>query len=603
MRSLALCLLLLPATAAASVSDEYADRVDTLMNDVGFACGRVADIIEEGDPSWDCDVSGRAGGSRQLAICLDVLDAGCVDVGANDDDGDGYTIDEGDCEDGDAAINPDAFEVCDGFDNNCDGASDDASAIDAVTWYRDLDGDGFGSLIISTDACEAPFRHIADSSDCNDHNAFVNPEADEICDELYDNDCDGMIDEDDAVDAPTWYGDDDGDGFGENTDTWSACTQPDGYEPFGNDCDDTNNWTYPGATELCDGDQNNCDDSGWSDDVGTASLQEDGTGEWHDYTGVMASGTYSAPANFMVVRHGVLNVCEGTWYTEMQVQTNLEVLGFHGPSRVTLSGGNRAVPLEVLSSVDVTVRDLTVTDGYASDYGGGLRFNGVGDITLDNITVTSSYADQHAGGVLIYNADSATVTDVTITGNASGDSAGGLSLYNIDEVTVSGSDVSSNDAVSYAGGLYLYELSAVDISGSTFNDNTSETGAGATITQSSDVSISDSEFDGNYASYYGGGLWVSFSEVVMDGVNIEQNDSDYGGGFFVEGSTSNLTLSDCGLIGNDASSNAGAVYMYEGIMDVDNSDFAANNPNDVYAGASYNYGYGESFTCTAAACY
>ena len=603
MRSLALCLLLLPATASASVGDEYGDLVDTLINDAGFTCGRIADIIESTDPGWDCAITGQSNTNTQLAVCLNILNASCADVGPNDDDGDGYTIDDGDCADDDAAINPGAFEVCDGADNNCDGAADDDSAIDAVTWYRDIDGDGYGSMTVSADACEEPLHFVADNTDCNDRSAAVNPGADEVCDEVFDNDCDGTVDEDGAVDALDWYGDDDGDGFGENSDVWSACVQPAGYEPLGDDCDDSNDWTYPGAIELCDGERNDCDDAGWADDAGTASLEEDGTGEWYDFTPTMSAGSYASPANFMVVRHGTLNICEGTWYTEMQIQTDLEVLGFDGRDKVTLSGGNRAVPLEVLSSVDVTVRDITVTDGYSADFGGGLRFNGVGDITLDNIEVTSSYAVQHAGGVLIYNADSATVTDVTITNNASGDSAGGLSLYSVDAVTVARADVSNNDAASYAGGLYLYDLSAADISDSTFNDNVSETGAGATITQSSGVSIADSEFDGNYASYYGGAAWISFSEVVMDGVNIEQNDSEYGGGFFVEGTTSDLTLNTCDLIGNGASANAGAVYMYEGIMDVSSGDFAANSPNDIYAGASYNYAYGESFTCSSTGCF
>ena len=66
-----------------------------------------------------------------------------------DQDGDGYLSDE-DCDDSDGSIFPDAEEICDGFDNNCNGQADEGVT---VTYFADSDSDGFGSPNITTDSC------------------------------------------------------------------------------------------------------------------------------------------------------------------------------------------------------------------------------------------------------------------------------------------------------------------------------------------------------------------------------------------------------------------------------------------------------------------
>ena len=61
------------------------------------------------------------------------------DVGGDgDQDGDGYFGSGDDCNDGDAGINPGATEICNGLDDNCDGAVDEGVE---QTWYQDADGD------------------------------------------------------------------------------------------------------------------------------------------------------------------------------------------------------------------------------------------------------------------------------------------------------------------------------------------------------------------------------------------------------------------------------------------------------------------------------
>ena len=80
----------------------------------------------------------------------DSTDTG-VPVGLPDDDGDGFDQ-ESDCDDNDAAVNPEAAELCDGVDNNCDGVTD-TDATDQATWYQDADGDSYGYAEVEILAC------------------------------------------------------------------------------------------------------------------------------------------------------------------------------------------------------------------------------------------------------------------------------------------------------------------------------------------------------------------------------------------------------------------------------------------------------------------
>jgi hypothetical protein len=90
-----------------------------------------------------------------------------------------------------SAINPDAVEVCDGIDNDCDGQIDEDAVFE--NYYADADGDGFGNPSESVSSCTAPSGYVVDNTDCNDNNAAINPGATEVCDGL-DNDCDGLTD-------------------------------------------------------------------------------------------------------------------------------------------------------------------------------------------------------------------------------------------------------------------------------------------------------------------------------------------------------------------------------------------------------------------------
>lgn len=191
----------------------------------------------------------------------------------------GQVWQDGDCDEGDAAIHPGAVEVCDSLDTDedCDGLSDDAdsSVTGTSAWYADADGDGYGDEDAPVQQCEA-LGLIASSGDCDDGDAAIHPAADELCAGVgVDEDCDGSVDEAGAIDLLDWYLDADADGFGDSGVTFQQCLAPSGYVSDATDCDDDKNWVHPGAREICDveGLDEDCDGlSGNADLDGTSGL-------------------------------------------------------------------------------------------------------------------------------------------------------------------------------------------------------------------------------------------------------------------------------------------------------------------------------------------
>ena len=131
-----------------------------------------------------CGEGGCQGGEGQT------IDTGAHTSGPVDLDNDGANADE-DCDDTDPEINPQATELCDGVDNDCDGSIDEDDAADASTWYIDGDGDGYGNEAAWQIACDAPEGQVSLGGDCDDEVEGTNPGATEHCGDGIDNDCDG----------------------------------------------------------------------------------------------------------------------------------------------------------------------------------------------------------------------------------------------------------------------------------------------------------------------------------------------------------------------------------------------------------------------------
>ncbi len=327
--------------------------------------------------------------------CDGLIDEGSEDV---DDDGDGFSDVGGDCNDTDEEIYPGAPETVDGVDQDCNGLIDDGT--DAF----DDDEDGFSE----------------DEGDCDDGNDSINPASPELLDGV-DNDCDGVTDEN------TVGYDDDHDGFTElqgdcddgDADTWPGAPElpdaedndcnglvddgsfitdddGDGFTDLAGDCDDANPYTHPGAPEYLDGLDNNCNgqiDEGMDTDDGDADGFSEADGDCNDADATIYPGA-------LELDDGVDNDCDGLGYTNPPT-----AIGGLATALPTSCG---AVELTAASSFD--------PDGDTLDFNWFFTTQPpVSDLTDDDIidrtSMNSSFVPDSAG----YWAVAVQVTDGTYT--------------------------------------------------------------------------------------------------------------------------------------------------------------------------------------------
>lgn len=249
-------------------ADEDGDNFGDSSNSVA-ACEAPSGFISDWSDCNDGDANTFPGAAASDSLSACQTDADWDGYG-DDNPAEGVTPGT-DCNDGDDGINPGATDVpADGFDQDCYGG-------DAADPDPDSDGDG-----------------ETDSTDCNDTNPAVYSGAMETCNSV-DDDCDGSVD--DGV-MSTFYGDTDGDGYGNAASTASACSASAGWVANSTDCNDSSATVYPAAPETCNSADDDCD--GMVDDglaTGTYYLDADGDAYGTSTSSIVACsmpGGYSA---------------------------------------------------------------------------------------------------------------------------------------------------------------------------------------------------------------------------------------------------------------------------------------------------------------------
>ncbi len=497
---------------------EYCDGVD---NDCD---GGVDDEPTNGDRFWpDADGDGVGAESGDVVTC-----------GAPD----GFVGHTGDCDDSDDDVFPGNTEACDGEDNDCDAIIDEVEeARDALRLYADADGDGYGDDATLVLTC-APVPDMVDvGGDCDETNPAINPGAAEVCFDGVDNDCAAGVDDGGAVDATTFYKDDDGDGFGDPLVARPSCSEPRDHVLDASDCDDTDPLVYPGAEEVpC---------SGKTEDCGGPPVVDEDVGVPTDYP-TISDALAAAPDGALVCVH------EGTYSEALTLSRPVTLVGWSGaPVILDAAGG----PTVTITGSDITLRAVTITGTGATD-GQAITLDGASRVTVHDVTVDGQSAAR-GGAIYASGGSDITIRDATFTGNTA--SVGGGALYAVGVTgldlygntwtansapdggavlldgcsgTLDGDTFTANAATNAGGALSVVDGAPYTVRSALVSGNTAEIGGGLHATGGVLV-VEDGEYTGNIATSGAGMAWLDGTGWALTSTTLEANSATDGGGIYL----------------------------------------------------------------------
>jgi hypothetical protein len=529
--------------------------------DAAGTAAATATFTTIGAAAVSVSVTDSAGAIDVADLTLEVYDA--------DDDNDGWpdVADGGtDCDDADPAVSPAADELCDGIDQDCNGVVDDGPS-DGATWYADTDGDGYGAEP-GTASCAAPAGWIATGGDCDDADAGVHVGAVETCDGR-DEDCDGSVDED-VTDAPTWYADADGDGYGDDTVTSVACVASAGEVATGGDCDDADATVNPGATETCDAADRDEDCDGLADDADAAPA---GRSTWYadrDADGYGLAGSTRAACDMPAGYVGDATDCD-----------DHDATSFPGATEVCEDGADndcdgRDVTCALAGVIDLSAADAKWTGAAGNDFAGACDW--AGDVDGDGLDDVVIGAWGHTGG----GATSGAVYIVA---------ADGMGTTSLASATASRTGVAASDVAGFAvaGAGDLDGDGYADVLVGAYGTDAGGSGAGGAyllsgpMSGTASLSTADATLVGEVGGDAAGWAVAPAGDTDGDGnpeVLVGATGQDGGGAlagaaYLLEGplaGTIDLSAADATLDGESAGDEAGYAVGPAGDVDGDGFD-------------------------------
>lgn len=437
----------------------------------------------------------------------------------------------------------------------------------------DADGDGFASV-------------ASGGADCDDLDLAINPGQGEICGDGIDNNCDGRTDDGGRGSQPV-YEDADGDGWGTGKAFWACpgrlAAMSRVAEQRG-DCDDTRAEINPGAEDVCNGVDDDCDGERDEDEIATGPGSRFGSLE----EAIQEARTIELCPSLQTVE------VRSTILVDLVARTT-EIRG-PGADRLTLVAPSDQ-PLLELSAGRLVIEGVTFQGGAArtlvvsddgvlelesvvmrESTGGAVLVHGgsAGSQPVFRATATQFFGNGHiwldGGAIRATEGFRIELVESELLGNI-GNLGGGLAAvwappagpasYGDRVLVVEDSLIAGNEAVE-GGGVYLNTVTAASFPSTLISGNEADTLGGGMALYGTTVSGDPAtDVAGNQAER-GGGVFLHNAgvESLRIGNNVA---SEHGGGVTMAGRAGYSSVFDAIVHDNEAVEVGGGVYVGSGL--------------------------------------